>query len=53
MNVIQTMLAAQVPMLEARAGQALLSRALQLTAADPDTGPHDASGSNLWPVGQD
>ena len=53
MSVIQTMLAAQIPTLEARRGQAPFSRRLQLAAADPDTGPHDASGSNLWPVGQD
>ena len=52
MSVIQTMRAAQVLMLEARAGQALVSRALQPTAAEPDTGPHDGSDSNLWPVGQ-
>ncbi|MHB9005335.1 MAG: hypothetical protein ACYDC1_00210 [Limisphaerales bacterium] len=51
MSLIQTMLAAQVPMLEARAGQALFSRALQPTAAEPDSGPHDGSGRNLWPVG--
>ena len=31
------MLAAQVPMLEARAGQALLSGVLEPTAAEPDT----------------
>ncbi|MHB1309975.1 MAG: hypothetical protein ACYC23_23125 [Limisphaerales bacterium] len=36
-------------MLEPRAGQALLSRVLQPIAAEPDTGPHDGSGSNLWP----
>ena len=48
------MLAAQVPMLKARAGQALVSRALQATAAEPDTGPHalDGSGRSLWLDGQ-
>ena len=53
MSLIQTMLAMQVPVLEARAGQALVSRALQPTPAEPDTaGPHDGSGRNLWRVGQ-
>ncbi|MHB1309511.1 MAG: hypothetical protein ACYC23_20755 [Limisphaerales bacterium] len=51
-NSLPTTLATQVPLLEARAGQALLSRALQPIAAEPDTGPHDGSGSNLWRVGQ-
>ena len=36
MNV-PTMLAAQVPMIEVRAGQALLNRLLQPTAAEPET----------------
>ncbi|MHB1309827.1 MAG: hypothetical protein ACYDC1_15705 [Limisphaerales bacterium] len=51
MSVIQTMLAAQIPTLEARRGQAPFSRHLQLAAAEPDTDPHDGSGRNLWGVG--
>ena len=41
MSVIQTMRAAQVLMLEARAGQALLSRALQPTKATPQFAAND------------
>ena len=41
MSPIQTMLAAQVPMLEARRGQRPSSRHLQPAAAESDTGPRD------------
>ena len=51
-NSLPTTLATQVPLLEARAAQALFARYLQPVAAEPDTLSHNGSGSNLWPVGQ-